>query len=172
MRIDKTEDLVIPMYNLLEYSDNYYMRTESLRNYYRDEIKDDANETGNNRINKNKTITSKIFEYKTKLFGSILDDNNILDAEVVVPLKYFSNFLRSLGLSLINCKIEIDFPWSKECIIYEILIIPTITGNRDSIPSVQKVPAMQTTNATFQIINAKLYVPVLRFCLLLIRSYF
>ena len=77
-----------------------------------------------------------------------------------------------LGLSLINCKIEIDLSWSKECIIYEILIVLTITGNQDSNPSVQKVPAMQATNARFQIINAKLYVPVLCFCLLLIRSYF
>ena len=96
MRIDKTEDLVMPMYNLLECSDSYSMRSESLRNYYRDEIKDDANGTGNNRINNNKTITSKTFEYKTKLFGNIQDDSNILDAEVVVPLKYFSNFWRFL----------------------------------------------------------------------------
>ena len=59
----------MPMYNLLEYSDNYSMTSVSLWNYYRDEVNDDANENnaaGNYRIN-NKTTTSKSFEYKTKI---------------------------------------------------------------------------------------------------------
>ena len=61
--IDNTEDLdiVMPMYNLLEYSDNCSMTSESLWNYYRDEVNDDANENGdagNYRINKNMTTTS------------------------------------------------------------------------------------------------------------------
>ena len=43
-------------------------------------------------INNNKTITSKSFEFKTKLTRSMTNDNNILDAEVVVPLKYMVNF--------------------------------------------------------------------------------
>ena len=34
----------MPIYNLLEYSDNYSMTSGSLRNYYRDEINDSANE--------------------------------------------------------------------------------------------------------------------------------
>ena len=70
---------------MLEYSDNYSMSSASLWNYYTDEINDDANEsnTANNRINNNKTITSKSFEYKTKLIGSTLNGNNTLDAEVV-----------------------------------------------------------------------------------------
>ena len=76
----------MPMYNL-EYSNNYSMKSGSLWIYYRDEINYDANENVNNRISNNKAITSKSFEYKTKLIGSTLDDNNILDAEVVVRLK-------------------------------------------------------------------------------------
>ena len=94
--IDNAEDLdiVMPMYNLLEYNDNYSMTSRSLWNYYRDEINDDANEhnAANNRINQNKTITSKSLEYKTKLIGSTPNDNNTWDSEVVVPLKYLSNF--------------------------------------------------------------------------------
>ena len=43
-------------------------------------------------INNNKTKKSKSFQYKTKLIGSTPDDNNILDAEAVVPFKYLSNF--------------------------------------------------------------------------------
>ena len=65
-----------------------------------------ANENDiNNKINKNKTITSKCFKYKTKLIGSMPNDNNILDADVVVSLKSLSNFWRSLDLLLINCEI-------------------------------------------------------------------
>ena len=67
--IDNAEDvdIIMPMYNLLEYRDNYSMTSGSLWNYYRDEINDDAGENVNNRINNNKTITSKSFEYKTKI---------------------------------------------------------------------------------------------------------
>ena len=159
--VDNAEDLdiVMPMHNLLQYSDNYSMTSASLWNYYRDEINDDANENVNNRIN-NKTILSKSFEYKTKLIGSMPNDNDTLDTEVVVPLKYFSNFWRSPDLPLINCKTELDLLWSKECIISEISVIPAVLGNPDADPPVQEVSTIQTTAATFQINNDKLYVPV------------
>ena len=80
------------------------MASGSLWNYYRDEINDDANEVNvaDNKINYNKTITSKSFEYKTKLIGKMSSDNNILGPKVVVPLKYLSNLWRSLNLSMIN----------------------------------------------------------------------
>ena len=91
------------MYNLLEYTDNYSMTPGSLLNYYRDEyeINDAANknnDANNKRIN-NKT--SKSFKYKTKIRRTPAD-NNTLNAEVVVPLKYLSNFWRCLNLPLIN----------------------------------------------------------------------
>ena len=74
--IDNAEDLdiVIPMYNLLEYSDNCYMTSGSLWNYYRDEVNDVVNKSNapNNKINNNKTITSKSFEYKTKIIGRMI----------------------------------------------------------------------------------------------------
>ena len=123
----------MPMYNLLECSDNYSMMSGSLQNYYRNELNNDANENVNNGINNNKTIANKFFEYKTKLIGSTPDDNNVLDTAVVVLLKYLSNFWRSLDLPLINCKIELDLSWSKECIISEISIIPAVFGNPDLI---------------------------------------
>ena len=94
--IDNAEDLdiVMPMYDLLEYSDNFSITSGSLWNYYRDEVNDDANENNDAciKINDNKTITGKSFEYKTKLIGSTPNNNNILDTEFVVPLKYLSNF--------------------------------------------------------------------------------
>ena len=108
--IDNAEDLtVMPMYNLLEYSDNYSMISGSLWNYYRDGINYDANENNNetNKINNNKTKTSKSFEYKTKIMGRTAEDNT-LNTKILVPLKYLSNFLRFLNLPLINCKTELD----------------------------------------------------------------
>ena len=96
----------MPMYNLIECSDNYSMMTRSLWNCYRDEVNDDdsENDNANKGINNNKTTTSESLEYKTKIIGSTPNNNNndnILDAEVVIPLKYFSNFWKSLDLLLI-----------------------------------------------------------------------
>ena len=76
--IDNAEDLdiVMPKYDMLEYGENYSMTSGSLSNYYRDEINGDENETNKlrNRINNNKTIRSKSFEFKTKLIGSTPDN--------------------------------------------------------------------------------------------------
>ena len=95
--IDNAEDLdiVMLMYNLLEYSNNYSMTLSSFWNYYRDEINYSANENNHAnsfRINNSKTTTSKSFEYKTKLIESTPNNDYRLDTEVVVPLKYLSNF--------------------------------------------------------------------------------
>ena len=70
-------DIVIQMYDLLEYSENYSVTSRSLWNFDRDEINDDGNENdnANNRINNSKTITSKSFEHKTKILGNT--PNNI-----------------------------------------------------------------------------------------------
>ena len=114
---------LMPMYNLLEYSDNYSVTSGRLWNYYRDEVNDDSNEdnAADIKISNKKTLTGKYFEYKAKSIGSMPNNNNnILDAEVVVPLKHFSNVWRSLDLPSINCKIELNLSWSKECIMSEI----------------------------------------------------
>ena len=89
----------MPIYNLLEHSENCSMTSGNLWNYYRDAINNDENETNRlrNRLNNNKTIRSKSFEYKTKLIGST---PNIITVEVVVPLKCLNNFWRSPDLSL------------------------------------------------------------------------
>ena len=63
----------MPIYNLLEYSNNYSVSL--------------GNKNANKRINNNKTITRKSFQYNKKLIGTTPKDNNTLDAEVVFPLK-------------------------------------------------------------------------------------
>ena len=100
----------MPMYNLLKYRDNYSMTSGSLWNYYRDEVNDYENEIDSAYywINNNKTITSKSFVYKTKIKERTSDENNTLDTEVAVPLKYLSNFWKLFNLPLINCEIELD----------------------------------------------------------------
>ena len=86
---------------------------------------------------------------KQKIIGSTPNDNNILDVEVVVPLKYLSNFWRSLDLLLINCEIELDLRWTKNCVMTEIWrTFIAVSVNAD--PVVYEV-AIQTTGATLQI---------------------
>ena len=101
----------MPMYNLLEYNDSYSMTSKGLWNYYRDEVNDDANEINadNYRIDNSKAVTSESFEYKKKIVGTTAPNNNILGTEVVLPLKYLSNFWRHLDLPLINCKIVLNY---------------------------------------------------------------
>ena len=136
----------MPMHNLLEYCGNCTMTSGGLWSYYRDEVNDDANENNaaRRKTNNNKTITSKSFEYKTKLTWSIPNNDNILDAEVVAPSKYFSNFWWSLDLPLINCEVELDLSRSQE-----LIILPAIAGNPRAIALVQTREARQTTRAIF-----------------------
>ena len=77
----------------------------------------------------------------------------MINAEVVVPLKYLSSFWGFFYLTLIHCEIELDLSWSKECILSEVSITPEGRGYNP-------VAAIQKTGATFQINNAKIYVPV------------
>ena len=96
-KIDNAEDLdvVMPMYNLLEYCKNYKKTTGSLWNYYRDEP--------SNPLSPN----SKSFKYKTGITGNtynVGDDDEGYDAnkvgkiktDVVIQLKHLSNFWRAL----------------------------------------------------------------------------
>ena len=73
------------------------MTSASFWNYHKDEVNDPANEIdGNdNKVNNDMTTTSKPSEYKTNLIGRTTDNASRLNAEIVVPLKYLSNFWRS-----------------------------------------------------------------------------
>ena len=146
----KDLDIVMLIYNLLEYSDNYSITSGSLWNYY--QVDDNVN-----KINNNKTRTTKSDKYKTKVKGSTPDKTNRLNAEVVVPLKYLSNFWRSLDLSLINCEIELDLRWTINCVIPKVSRTFRVVPNADPVAYEMEI---QTTSATFQINNANLHVRV------------
>ena len=113
--VDTAENLNItmPMYNLIEYSDNYQDSSATLYQYKRDEPPEDdavADLTADN---------SSSLKYKISLLGNSVVANNIAkrSVKVVVPLKYLSNFFRSLEMPLINCKIKLNLTWKKECVL-------------------------------------------------------
>ena len=54
--------------------------------------------------------------YKSKLISGT-DNNNVNNVKLVVPLKYISHFFRSLELPLVNCKIDLELIWHKDCMI-------------------------------------------------------
>ena len=92
MKIDNAEnlDVVMPMYNLLEYTKNYRKTTGSLWNYYRDEPSsgiDDDNIT-------HSILNAESFDYKANFMENGVTHNNLTknNAKVVVPLKHLSNF--------------------------------------------------------------------------------
>ena len=104
-------DIAMPMYNLIEYSDNYQDSSATLYQYKRDEPPDNNVDLTNNN--------SRSFEYKINLLGNPVVADNIagLNVKIVVPLKYLSNFFRSLEMPLINCKVKLNLTWIKECVL-------------------------------------------------------
>ena len=85
-------DIVMPMYNLLEYSKNYEKTSGSFFNYYRDEPKEHTIGPGNNAINIS-IRNSKYFDYKTEITGSLDDgEDEKEDVTIAIPLKYLGNF--------------------------------------------------------------------------------
>ena len=126
-------DITIPMYNLIEYSDNYQDSSATLYQYKRAEPPE-ANAIADLTVD-----NSSSFQYKISLLGNSVVADNIArrSVKVVVPLKYLSNVFRSLEMPLINCKIKLNLIWKKEC------VLSTDDGN-----------------AVFIINDIKLYVPV------------
>ena len=129
------------MYNLIEYSDNYQDSSATLYQYKRDE-------PPANLANTLATNTSSSFKYKVNLLGNPNVDNNVAkrNVKIVVPLKYLSNFFKSLEMPLINCKIKLNLTWKKECVLS--------TNDDDADPN------NAADNPVFIINDTKLYDPV------------
>ena len=127
----------MPMYNLIEYSDNYSKTSGSLWQYYRDEpFLDDNDAIVDFPANNNNSAS---FKFKTKIAGRI-GNNGTKDVKIMVPLKYLSDFWKTLQMPLINCEINLILTWSENCFIID-------------APINNEVP-------TFTITDTKLYVPV------------
>ena len=116
------------MYNLIEYSDNYSDTSGRLWNFKRDKIIKNADVTNDNN--------APSFKYKVSLIGNTENDRTKNGVKIAAPLKYLSNFWRSLEMSLINCKVELSLKWIENCML------------------------ATATTATFKLTDAKLYVPI------------
>ena len=141
------------MYNLTEYSKNYRKTTGSVWNYYRDEPNSGAEGNINYSIK-----DSKSFDYKASITGK-LEDNNLEkgNVEIIVPLKYLSNFWRTLDMPLISCEVSLTLAWSENC-------VSTSKAYREAVAAQGGNPAVAGINnptcATFKITDTKLNVPV------------
>ena len=143
-QIDNAEyiDVIMAMYNLIGYSDNYSKTSGSLWQYCKDIPA--VNDNGA-IVDFNGTNATDSFNFEIKITGQTAADNNngniaeIVDVEIMVPLNYLSNFWKALEIPLINCKVELILDWSAHCVI----IYPNINN---------QVP-------TFTITETNLYVP-------------
>ena len=143
-QIDNAEyiDIVMPMYNLIEYSDNYSKTSESLWQYCKE-----IPAVNNNGaiVDFNGANATDSFNFKTKITGQTADKNNDgniagrVDVEIMVSLKYLRNFWRTLEMPVINCEVELILDWSAHCIIIYTDIV--------------------NQNPTFTITETNLYVP-------------
>ena len=161
-------DIVMSMYNLLEYSKNYRKTIGSLYNYYRDELSDDADDNNFDNI---KVVNSNTFKYKNKIIGNtynvdaripnpddagqidnplyIANKNGMQEVELAIPLKYLGNFWTALNIPLVSCEVSLELKWDKNCVITSLEQRRIGGGNRDNAP----------TGATLAINDCKLYVP-------------
>ena len=154
-------DIVIPMYNLLEYSKNYKKTIGSLYNYYRDELSDDPDIDNHDNIN---VVNLNAFKYKNKITGDTYDVLNTADdyvavkegtqeIELAIPLKYLGNFWRALNIPLISCEVSLELKWDKNCII-------TSLKKRDIEAACPARVDNSPTGATLAINYCKLYIPL------------
>ena len=126
-------DIVMPMYNLTEYSDNYSDTSGSLWQFKRDEIKGNVDLTVNAQNNPNNSSSIK---YKSSF---ITNRNGV---KIVAPLKYLSNFWRSLQMLLINCKVELSIKWYENCILCNLVAkvyVPIVTLSAEGNAKLSKL---------------------------------
>ena len=107
-QVDNAKDLdvVIPVYNLIEYSDNYFATSGSLQQYYSD--KPHA-----------AIVNSEPSKSKIKLTGKTPNDSNRKNVTIAVLLKYLSKFWRTIEVPLISYEINLILTFDiKNTILY------------------------------------------------------
>ena len=101
-QIDHEKYLVMQIYNLNRYSDNYSKLSERLWHYYRDKP--------------NPTLTdSELFKIKVRITGSTPSADNIKFIKKPITLENLSVFLRTLITLLNNCETNLILTWSTYC---------------------------------------------------------
>ena len=132
-QVDNGKDIaiVMPINNLIEYSNNYSKKYGSLWQHCKDTA---AVNNNGDVVDFNGANATDSFNFKTKITGETDNDG------IMIPLKYVSNFWRSFERPLTNCELNLILTWSADCVI-----IYTDVANQ--IP-------------TFAITETNLYVPV------------
>ena len=129
-------DVVLPIYNLIQYSDNYSKTSGSLWQYCKEiPVVNNAGDIGEF----NGANATDSFNFKTKITGQT-NNNGRIDVEIMVPFKYLSNFWRTLEMPLTNCEVKLILTWSAGCVM-----IYTDVADQFS---------------TFSITELNLYIPV------------
>ena len=121
----------MPMYNLIEYSDNFSDTSGSLWDFKGDEIVNNTNVTNDDN--------APSFKYKASIIGNTGNNGTKNVLKIALPLKYLSHFWRSLEMPLINCKVELSLNWIENCVL---------------------TTAANANKAIFKITDTKLYVPI------------
>ena len=129
-------DIVMPMYSLIEYTENYSKTSGSLWQYCKEMPAVGYNDA---IIDFNGANATDSFSFKAKITCQT-NNNGIITIEMMLALKYVSSVWRALQMSLINCEIELVFGWSANCVI----IYTNVAGQV----------------FTFTITETNLYVPV------------
>ena len=124
-------NITVPLYKLIEYSENYSDTSGSLWDFKRDEIDNNANVSDDN---------APSFKYKASNIGNTENNGTKNGVKIVVPLKYLSNFWRSLEIPLINCKVKLSLKWIENYVL---------------------TTAAIANEAIFEIADAKLYVLII-----------
>ena len=94
----------MPMYNLIEYSDDYSETSGILWQYYKDVPIDNLTD-------------SESFKSKLKITRNTPADDNTKGIEIIVSLNYLNNFWRTLEMPLFNCEVNLILTWSSTCVI-------------------------------------------------------
>ena len=150
VKTDNAEDLdvVMPMYNLIEYSRKYRKITGTLWNYYRDEPSDPL--CSNSESLKYKaSITGNTYNIGAGEAGYNEDNVGKNETEIAIPLKHLGNFWRALNIPLINCEIEVILTWPKNCVLTD------MTANAANNSAI-----VAPTGLEFELKETKLYAPV------------
>ena len=133
-QVDNAKDIniVMPIYNVIEYSDNYSKTSGSLWQYCKNIP---AVNDNNAIVNFTANNLTYLFSFKVKITGQT-GNGGTKNVEIMVPLNYLTNFWRSLEMPLINCDVNLILTWSQNCVI-----VSTNIANQ---------------NATFSITDTKL----------------
>ena len=140
MEIDNAKDIdiVMPMCNLIEYSDNYSKTSGRLWQYYKYDPNDNL-------------ADSQSFKSKVKITGNTPNNGNTKNVEIVVPLKYFRYFWRTLEMSLINCEVNLILTWSSTYVINNSTGIFTIADTKRYLPFVTTLSTQDNTKLLQQL---------------------